>query len=100
MLVRCAGWKWSELFSRERSTAEGLRALLTCDGQTLTTNLLGQLAAGCVWVCLGAPVLSPHLCLGWGVACLLGLLLNIWHQFVVVAHAGVDPSGIDLWLAT
>jgi Ca2+-binding EF-hand superfamily protein len=100
LLVRCAGWKWSELFSRERSTAEGLRALLTCDGQTLTTNLLGQLAAGCVWVCLGAPVLSPHLCLGWGVACLLGLLLNIWHQFVVVAHAGVDPSGIDLWLAT
>eukprot|EP01050_Picozoa_sp_SAG11_P003578 SAG11_NODE_206_length_12389_cov_11.831192_1_plen_409_part_10 len=98
------GRSWSSLL--EDSSADGaetiwakFEAVLSCDGETLMTNILahavafGVLALLCVLCCF------PQRCCGFFFVFFIGEALNIWHEFVAAGRFE-DPSNIDLWLST
>ena len=97
--ARPCGLSWSEHFTAERSFTEGIDGLITCDGNTLATNLLGQLLTGTIVTVVGILSMWPHWEFAWGYSAFVGQLLNIWHQFVASGRF-VDPSWVDLWLFT
>ena len=97
--ARPCGLEWGDHFTAENGFLGGLDALLTCDGNTLGTNLLAHLAMGALVPLVGIPMMWPYWKVGWVYVAVLGEMLNIWHQFVASGRYE-DPSWIDLWLFT
>ena len=83
----------------------GLVGLLSCDGQTALTNLLGHALPFFLLGCLATGGLGghhrPRHCAVCGVLPVVAVALgglNVWHGFVA-AGRWTDPSWVDFWLS-
>jgi hypothetical protein len=72
-------------------------AMLTCDGHSVWTNVCENLVPGAAMMALALPCMRPHTGASCFLLAVLGMLLNVWHQFVARGRFR-DPSSIDFWL--